>query len=366
MTSLLDIIANKTGQEYRRAAAGEHMGPCPWCGGEDRFRIFSPPKNEGYWCRKCGKEGDAIQFAREYLHMGFAEAKEFLGLPTDDHNNNNHHNNHNGHNHHNGPARADIPKGISANRELKAPSDSWRAQGMQFVMRCQKNLMERNVNPRALEWLHDSRRLADDTIWHWGLGYNEKDSYDDPGAWGLAERKKRVWLPRGIVIPWLVDAELWGIRIRRPAGSPKYYWIPGGEALAMYGADNVSAAKPVALFEGEFDAMLAWQEVGDSVTPVATGSTQGCRRIRWLARLAAAPLVLVAYDNDNGGEEGAKWWVDALSNGHRWRPYWSDPTDVARQGGSIRAWILAGLARYRPLAGDSSQLCGVNDLTKGI
>ena len=43
---------------------GEWQGPCPGCGGSDRFHVW-PEKNEGegsYWCRQCEKSGDGIQF----------------------------------------------------------------------------------------------------------------------------------------------------------------------------------------------------------------------------------------------------------------------------------------------------------------
>jgi len=58
-----------------------------------------------------------------------------------------------------------------------------------------------------------------------GLGYNPADRYEDPALWGLPSerdgRRYRIWLPRGIVIPWWIDGELWRINIRRPLSKKK-------------------------------------------------------------------------------------------------------------------------------------------------
>jgi len=63
-------------------------GPCPWCGGDDRFVVFVEQGDEGtgsYYCfdnpgRGCGRGGDAIDFLETYHEMDWAEACEALGL----------------------------------------------------------------------------------------------------------------------------------------------------------------------------------------------------------------------------------------------------------------------------------------------
>jgi hypothetical protein len=63
-------------------------GPCPWCGGEDRFVVFVEQGEENtgsYYCfdnpgRGCGRGGDAIDFLEDYHEMSWAEACETLGL----------------------------------------------------------------------------------------------------------------------------------------------------------------------------------------------------------------------------------------------------------------------------------------------
>src|SRR5712692_6483988 len=60
------------------SGGGEYAGPCPFCGGKDRFRCW-PAKGRA-WCRQCGWKGDAIQLLRDRDGLSFTEAKRALGL----------------------------------------------------------------------------------------------------------------------------------------------------------------------------------------------------------------------------------------------------------------------------------------------
>jgi Toprim-like len=213
---------------------------------------------------------------------------------------------------------------------------------------------------RALAWLH-GRGLGDETIKAAGLGYNPADAYHDRAAWGLPPESdedghpKRVWLPRGVVIPWVIGGELWRVNVRRPVGDPKYIG-PAGCAMGLYNADALTPARPAVLVEGELDALTVGQAAGDLVTAVATGSTSWGHRPRWIAQLALPPIVLVAFDGDDPGEEAARWWLGVLSSGRRWRAYYGkDANGLAQGGGDVRAWVMAGLGELTtPAAGSST------------
>jgi hypothetical protein len=59
---------------------GEYAGPCPVCGGKDRFRVW-PREGAGgrFWCRQCGKSGDLIEYLRWNRNMTFRDACRIAG-----------------------------------------------------------------------------------------------------------------------------------------------------------------------------------------------------------------------------------------------------------------------------------------------
>ena len=68
--------AQRLGAKLKRSGPKEFVGPCPACGGTDRFSI-NVVKN--VWnCRQCVKGGDAIELARHVHGCGFIEAREFV------------------------------------------------------------------------------------------------------------------------------------------------------------------------------------------------------------------------------------------------------------------------------------------------
>jgi len=231
------------------------------------------------------------------------------------------------------------------------PGQTWQERGNDFVAQCQTHLWD-NAGVRARAWLI-GRGFTEQAIRDAGLGYNPGDFYDTREMWGLPPalrdngRPKGVWLPRGIVIPWFIGTDLWRINIRRPIGKPKYIG-PAGFSNALYNASALQDNKPALLVEGEFDALTIVQVAGDLVTPCATGSTEGSRRARWIAKLALCPLVLVTFDADDAGESARRYWLEILPNAKYWQPYWGDVNRMAQDGVDLRTWILAGLGDFAP------------------
>jgi len=83
---LLGIISADTRLRFvARTNGGEYAGSCPWCGGDDRFRVWpNHPRSESgrYWCRQCNRSGDGITYLREYHSMSFQEACGVLRLQS--------------------------------------------------------------------------------------------------------------------------------------------------------------------------------------------------------------------------------------------------------------------------------------------
>lgn len=55
----------------------EAHAPCPFCGGEDRFIVFSDTNRA--WCRQCNWKGDLIQLLRDREGISYREACRRLG-----------------------------------------------------------------------------------------------------------------------------------------------------------------------------------------------------------------------------------------------------------------------------------------------
>ncbi len=76
-------VAERLGARLKRVVPNEFAGPCPACGGVDRFSVNT--RKNVWTCRKCfgGKNGnlaggDAIDLVRNVLGLSFVEAREFV------------------------------------------------------------------------------------------------------------------------------------------------------------------------------------------------------------------------------------------------------------------------------------------------
>jgi hypothetical protein len=390
---------------------GEYAGACPFCGGRDRFRVW--PEQGRWWCRVCERNGDAVGFVQQREQVSFGEALRSLGLQ--------------------GQARSYQPAPAPARPPdpSEPPPAAWQAAARAFVEASITHL--RGDYQKPLDWLY-RRGYRDATIeygqigYHPGAGTQGDQCFVSRSAWGLPDKGRKLWLPRGIVIPWFVDGVLWKLFIRRPIppgaweavrrppqdapvprGIPatvlrclreqrsyltvealarrcdlavgdvqaalaeldaaklvqrptRHYQVPGG-SNCIYNADAIQPGKPLLLVEAALDALAVQQEAGDLCTAVATGTTGG-RAVRWAARVARSSTVLLAYDNDRGGDSPIAYWQAMLGARARvWRPYLDDPAAMLEQGMDIRGWVAAGLLAAAPpdLAALEEQLFAAAD-----
>jgi DNA primase len=199
--------------------------------------------------------------------------------------------------------------------------------------------------------------LTEATIKRFRLGWNFQDRYDDPSLWGF-DGGKMIYIPKGLIIPWTYKGQVVGLRVRRPddavanANGPRYISVRvypqtnnhRRDHNFLYNADALKPGRPAILVEGEIDTQSVWQEGGDLVAAVATGSVSNGRGPYWQARLAEASVVLVAFDADDAGDNNSLFWTKTLPNAIRWRPLASDPNAMLQEGLDLRAWVQAGLA----------------------
>lgn len=310
-----DLLA-LAGVSLKRVAStggGEWAGSCPFCGGNDRFRV--QPKQGRWLCHHCtnSKWKDAIELGRrlwpgetfravlERLSGGTVPTvnqKEYIQEPT--------------------PAAA-------------PPSLEWQRNAAALVSNCEQALWQ-PVGARALAYLH-RRGLNDATIRRFHLGYREE--------------------PKGIVIPCFVNGALWYVKFRQPIGEPKYILLKGSKPATIFNGDDLVNDYPALFVEGEFDCMIAWQEMNE-LLPIATlGSATNSPDLATWGRYFLTPnKTLILPDNDEAGNKGANTVarysrypvLTSLPAGP-----WKDPTDYYQAGGNLKTWMLELLNYYDPI-----------------
>jgi len=339
MTDLLSLVERDT--TLKRAAStngGEYVGPCPFCpdGGTNRFHVWPNDRGGRWWCRRCERSGDAIAYQVERGDLTPQEAGRLR----------------------HGTGRLDVRPSQTATRreplqvirpEADAPTSAWQDKARVFVDYCQEQL-HGDAGQVGLDWLHE-RGLSDDTIRLWRLGWHGSDRWRDPGQFGLNGGKK-VWLARGVTIPWTVDGAIWHVKTRRfdddgpVTGDDKwgrYVGVRGGQPT-LFGLDHLAGKRVVVICEGELDAVLLHQEAGDLVDVVAIGSKGAKVALSYLARLVGAARWLLSLDAD--ADEAADWWGEFSARVRRARPLQgNDLTEFHQAGGDLRRWVQFHLDR---------------------
>ena len=240
-------------------------------------------------------------------------------------------------------------------RVTAAPGDLWQANARKLVDDSVHNLWD-PYDKLALDFLIKKRGLTEATIKEFSLGCILFDQWEPAPEWGLKEvlkddgKAKKLWFPRGHVIPLCTGGQVLRVRIRRPksAGDPRYYLQRGSDTRAMV----LGTEKPVSIIvESELDALLLHQEAGDLVNVVALGNAQS-RTDQWVSDLLnQSRLILVALDFDQAGAtESWGWWKEHYRQAYRWPPAaGKDPGDMLAAGVNIRTWVEFGLTEYKDI-----------------
>lgn len=376
--TILDLIT-AAGHEYRRVSAadgGEWAGPCPGCGGRDRFRVWPDKPHDGrsiappgrFWCRQCGAQGDAIDYLRTFEGLSFAAACERLGIAR--------------------PGReaapAYRPAPVIADprdwrpREYEPPTEAWREQAEALLANAQARLAG---DADAQDWL-TMRGITPRAATLYGIGYHVAssggDGYASREAWGLPPEQrngkpKRLWLPRGWVIP-ARDAEgrLMQLRIRRRpedcrrfAQGVKYLPVEGSSQATMILHPEAPA---FAVVESGFDAVLLAALTGGRVGAICAWSAAARPDARAHAVLSGCLCVLLALDYDPAGDKESAWWQARYRHALRLpRLGAKDPGEAAACGVDVYAWLRNGMPRGLAMRLSMvARQCGVRSVESGV
>lgn len=298
-------IAQFVGVQLRGNPHAEQYGPCPRCGGDDRFHIRQYQGRDYFFCRKCHPErGDAIEFLRWLHGVSFAESVQILGgnPPV----------------HIKTRLRSSAPIPKTPTYKMPPPAD-WQKRAVAVIDECHHAIFE----PKAAKiraYLH-GRGITDDHIRQYRLGYCAT-GHENIYARTIADH----YIPRGIIVPTIVNGDVWQIRVRLVNGIPfpcsrckqiltqtgecphchaknKYRGVTGG-LQGLMNADRVQPGDTVIFCAGEFDAILAQAHAPSGVTCVSFGSETTGLDQRWQIALRPAHDILVCYDNDLEGDRG--------------------------------------------------------------
>lgn len=352
--SLLAIVNSRVA--LKKVAVSEYAGPCPKCGGSDRFRVWPYQGETGrYWCRQCDIKGDAIQFLRDMEGMSFKEACKHVGKEIAE-------------------RRAVRPyapaKKTYTPKPAALPPVVWRQKAERFISWAHDYLMQELAGGRLMEiarWLF-ARGITPLAIEKYRLGWNQETIQRPLAAWGLPEEKKedgslkKIWLPEGLVIPNIHDGNVQSIRIRRFVDTPPRYCIIRGSGSVVLTASREAEPLGWVIVENHLDAMMIEQEAGDIIGAMAMGSCSVKPGETAFNLLKKSRCILNALDYDlsspvgkkrgcgspgvnNPGGAAGRWWKETFGEiCRRWPvPQGKDPGEAYQSGVNIREWLLAGL-----------------------
>jgi len=174
-----------------------------------------------------------------------------------------------------------------------------------------------------------------------------------------------------VTIPWFDGDRLALVKIRQPEGKRPKYAEAYRDKPALYPTpEAVRPGKPLVVTEGEFDALLLGQALGDLAAVLTLGSASIQPEAPILMRLLAAAPWYVALDADPAGDLAAKGWP---SRAIRVRP--PDPckdwTEAFQYPVNLRRWWTDRLGGIQaPALSTWDELAarrwGPNDPTPGI
>lgn len=287
-------------------------------------------------CPSDANGGDVISFYMAWKDVDFKTAIQELSERTNTH------------------SAAPIPPPLP--KPWSQP-EQWRTRAAEFIA-----YAEKNMNDAVMEYLVKERGLSPETARAFHVGYNPKNIFDDPVRWGM--EGKKIWLPRGIVIPGFWKDEPYYIKIRRPLENdtlgkfiPKWdakdgapdikFGGPRGGKSVLFRVELMDYRPVLILTEGEWDTMILWENSMDLCDAGTIGGAQSKFDLLDLALLTRYQKIFVVHDDDKAGDIGRKYIASLKAISPRIEsitPPVHDLTDYWRSGRDVRAWAAGYVA----------------------
>ena len=311
--SAVDLLSLISTPLKRRAGTGggEYKGPCPKCGGVDRFFVQPHKTPHGRArCRQCKDEWmDPIAFVQWRDGISFIDAKYALGVDE--------------------ISRARRRAGgrkkrryLSTMRELSPPETKTSADAAKwiapFVLRA--SAIARISHPTRLYSTYHRHRFAE-FMRRRGIS-RAQYLHHQLGAIIKPERRRgSPYIPAGIVIPYIGNGFYTGIEVRTRTG----YHTVAGSRKHLFGSPHAAV-----LVESALDALTL---LSHDIFAAATGGTG--------LKPPISPKV-IAFDADDAGDRAAQYWIERGAK--RVRPRGGKDIGEMFANGTLRDWLDAELA----------------------
>jgi len=327
---LRDLAGRYT--ELRRESALSLAGPCPRCGGDDRFYV----QQNFFACRQCHPStGDAIEFIMWINNCSFLDAIASLTSATQTH--------------------AAAPQRRQAHQRAEQ-SYEWRRDASERSRRAQWRLADDASAHDARAYLI-GRGLVPETWRAFRLGYWSTATL--PATWDADKKTFSHPQQPALTIPWYDSSGVCHLGYRFLAGHT-YTDVTGRQRTAkkssLYGGDkhgrlygdhaldgNIERLSTLLLCEGELNACSIWQASrGTHLDVLSLGSESATITPAIIQRAGRYATVLVWFDR----EEAAQSAMAVLPGAYGIKsPYGRDANDLLCSG------HLGGfLAGHRQLA----------------
>lgn len=319
---LLDLAGRDT--KLHKVSGSEYAGPCPKCGGNDRFHLDAAAR--WWFCRQChDKRDSAIGYLMWRDGLGFVDASAALAggeLPTAP-----------------APQRPRAP----AQAEPEPPGELWQHAANGLVAWAETELWR---SPAALAYLR-GRGLTDASIRDARLGYIPAHLERPAAKWGLP---KPVHIRQGWLIPCYMGGALWYAKVRQerpePSGplSAKYLALAGSHKKgAVFGLDLLPpGAADVVLIEGELNALVLRQCLAPVCGVLSIGDAGNIPGGAAMPALARARRLLALLDQDKAGQQGQQRLLGAFARARALSWPWADRGKFDANDALLAGLDLAG------------------------
>jgi hypothetical protein len=244
----------------KQASVTEQSGPCPKCGGRDRFHCTA----QWFFCRQChASRGDVIEFMQWVEGCDFRAALDHLG----------------------GAVQMDAPNAQRQPAPLPKASRLYPPRDYRPLAVHAIRMLAGDQGASGRAYLM-GRGLRPATWQAWGLGLHRCQRRGTGKRW--------IDLGWGVTLPWVMDGKVTGINCRLLTHAQRYHRL--GQVAGLFGEHKLAGRETLICCEGELNALSIWQALNGAVDVLSFGAEWGVKSPRFRAIAGAYAQVMVWCD----------------------------------------------------------------------